>query len=125
MNAEAAGNYLTAVLSTAFVGVFIPASLLLGLFYGLRVMLQHATANPDGFIGRMMSDPDGKPSSDRLVKLVAVIVTMWMGAVVVFSQPQLIIEAISILMVGWGGADVTKHWLSTRQPAQQQPKAEP
>ncbi len=116
MNTEQAANYLTAVLSTAFVGVFIPVCLLLGLLLGLRAMMLHAINHPDGFVGRMMSDAEGKPSSDRLVKLVAVIVTMWMGAVVVFSQPQLIIEAMGLLMVGWGGADVTKHWLSNRQP---------
>jgi hypothetical protein len=114
MTPELAGNYLAAVLSTAVVGVLIPLLILFGLFFGLRAMVLGAVAEPGGFFGRMLSDEAGKPSSDRIVKLVAVIITGWMCAVIVFSQPQLTIEAMGLYMVGWGGVDLTKHWLNTR-----------
>jgi hypothetical protein len=127
MSPEQAGNYLAAVLSTAVVGVFIPLAILVFLLLGLRAMVRHAVEHPDGFIAKMLSDDAGKPSSDRLVKFVAVIITAWMAAVVVFSQPQLIIGAMTLFMVGWGGVDLTKHWLNSRAElaAAQQPQEKP
>jgi hypothetical protein len=128
MTAEQAGNYLAAILSTAVVGVLIPLGILAALLLGLRAMLRHAVAAPEGYLGRMFQDDAGKPSTDRLVKLVAVAITSWMCAVIVFSQPQMIVEAMALFMVGWGGVDLTKHWLNTRpaiaaaQPAPQQPQ---
>lgn len=115
MSPELAGNYLAAVLSTAVVGVLVPLLILAFMGVGLRAMVVHATEHPDGYIGQMLCDPGtGRPSTDRLVKLVAASLTGWMCAVVVFSQPQLIIEAMALYMVGWGGVDLTKHWLNTR-----------
>ena len=125
MNPEQAANYLTAVLSTAVVGVIIPLAILGFLLGGLRAIVRDAAQNPEGFLGRMLCDDAGKPSSDRLAKMVAVVITMWMGAVVVFSQPQLVIEAMSVLMVGWGGVDLSKHWISSKYAAAPQAPQQP
>jgi hypothetical protein len=114
MSPEEAGNYLAAVLSTAVTGVAIPLGILLSLLQGIRKMIEQATLHPDGFLAKMLSDGEGKPSSDRIVKLVAVAVTLWMGMVVVFSQPQLILQTMGLIMIGWGGIDLTKYWLGSR-----------
>lgn len=114
MSPELAGNYLAAVLSTAVVGVLIPAGILIALLAGLRTILRTAQSSPEGFMGRMLSDAEGKPSSDRMVKLVAVCITSWMASVVVFAQPQLITETMIVLGALWGGIDLTKHWLTSR-----------
>jgi hypothetical protein len=115
MSAEDAGNYLTAVLNTAVVMVIIPAVILAVLLGGVRRMLLEATANPQGFIASSLSDPSGKPSSDRVAKLVALCISSWMCSVVVFSQPSLILEALGLYMLAWGATDVTKHYFNTRQ----------
>ncbi len=114
MTPEEAGNYLAAVLSRAVVGVAIPLLILGFMLGGLRAMLRHGTQHPDGFIAKLFQDDTGKPSSDRLVKMVAVSITSWMVSVVVFAEPQLLLEAMGMYMVGWGGVDLTKHWLNLR-----------
>lgn len=126
MTAEQGGQYLAAILSTAVVGVAIPLLILVVMGVGLKAMMRHAVDHPDQFVAKMMQDDAGKPSSERLIKLVAVVITSWMCAVVVFSQPQLLLEAMGMFMVGWGGVDLTKHWLNTRPAlaAAQQPQPE-
>lgn len=127
MTPEQAGSYLAAVLSTAVVGVAIPLLILTVLGVGLKAMMRHAVDHPDQFIAKMMQDDTGRPSSEKLIKLVAVVITSWMCSVVVFSQPQLLLEAMGMFMVGWGGIDLTKHWLSVRPvlAAAQQPPQVP
>jgi hypothetical protein len=114
MSPEEAGNYLAAVLGTAVTGVAIPLGILLSLLHGIRRMIEQAAKEPDGFAAKLLQNEEGKPSSDRVVKLVAVAVTLWMGMVVVFSQPQLILQTIALIMAGWGGIDLTKYWLGSR-----------
>jgi hypothetical protein len=121
VNAEQAGNYLVAALSSAVISVVVPLTILGFLLGGVRRMLIEARDHPDGFIARALQDDNGKPSSDRIAKLVALAVTSWMVAVVSLTQPQLIIEALALFLAGWGAVDVTKHWLSNR-PTPQAPE---
>jgi hypothetical protein len=117
VNAEQAGNYLVAALSSAVISVVVPLVILGFLLGGVRRMLMEARDRPDGFIARALQDDNGKPSSDRVAKLVALAVTSWMAAVVTLTQPQLMLETLALYLAGWGAVDVTKHWLSNRPGA--------
>ena len=121
INAEQFATYATVLLGQTTVGVVIPAVILAALLAGLRSLLRYANEHPESFCARLLHDEHDKPSSDRLVKLVATVIASWVVAVVVFALPNLLVEVLTIYVLTFAGADVAKSFARRPPKPPQQP----
>lgn len=106
MNTEQAATYAQALLASVTIGVIVPLSMLVCLALAIWVLVARA-ARTDGFrLADMLVDENAKASSGRLIAFGTWAISSWALAVVVFSLPNLLIEALVVYLIFWSGGPV-------------------
>lgn len=107
-------EYTQALLSSVTIGVIVPLLILGGLAWAIWVLVARA-ARTDGFrLADMLVDESGKASSSRMITFGTWAVSSWALAVVVFSMPNLLVEALVTYLVFWSGGPTAKAIAETK-----------